>query len=624
MLYDHQDKLVKIGQADGIAPLNGNTKIDEQYLPSYVDDVIEYQGEYQPQMMEPLESTSHKSTDSGCIVFVDRHQQTMAKNGYFILGDPYGVLYKNFADKDKFVGDDGMPYKGKIYVSTEANLQLRWSGSMFVQIGSGLKLGETAGDAYPGDKGKANADAISQIQDDMLVITYGETPFSVIQQAILDYKYLACYETTERKAYHIVSYSATGVQMQCVVGNVNYGIAVTSANQWSKASLTLPKVEYVDDKVAAEATARANADNALTTSISNEAAARQSADNNLAAGISGRVAKPSASVAAGKVATSNGSGDVTWEAAKDERLPEAAAADAGKVVRVDEAGEYELSDKMATKQDVIDGCLAAGTPKAYLKADELFKQFSSSKVGYFVWEDADGVEHTRLVSGNTFAMTDDEKAAAVKVLHAPINERMTHDVPASFNEAVKITEVDTTGWNIHITSLTNFFRYCHALKSVKLRGFVTNVVHLINTFFYQCWAMTEADVRGWDTSAVTNMYGMFGSCYALKSLDLSSWDTSVVTNMTNMFIACNALRYITLSAAFFGTSQSLPFNGAQRLGFNEGDATSNGWIEHVAEVAPDTGGVAKNINLHANLYGASFAQTSIATLRSKGYTVNNV
>ena len=41
---------------------------------------------------------------------------------------------------------------------------------------------------------------LADIQDDMLMITYGVTPFTTIQQAILNYKYLACYETTERKA----------------------------------------------------------------------------------------------------------------------------------------------------------------------------------------------------------------------------------------------------------------------------------------------------------------------------------------------------------------------------------------------------------------------------------------
>lgn len=43
---------------------------------------------------------------------------------------------------------------GKIYVATDTNITYRWSGSTYVEIGSSLALGETSSTAYAGDKGK--------------------------------------------------------------------------------------------------------------------------------------------------------------------------------------------------------------------------------------------------------------------------------------------------------------------------------------------------------------------------------------------------------------------------------------------------------------------------------------
>lgn len=53
---------------------------------------------------------------------------------------------------------------GKLYVDLSTNLLYRWSGSVYVSIPASLALGETAGTAYEGNKGKANADAISAIE----------------------------------------------------------------------------------------------------------------------------------------------------------------------------------------------------------------------------------------------------------------------------------------------------------------------------------------------------------------------------------------------------------------------------------------------------------------------------
>ena len=48
----------------------------------------------------------------------------------------------------------------KIYVAQDTNLTYRWSGTRYVEISQSIALGETSTTAYPGNKGKANEDAI--------------------------------------------------------------------------------------------------------------------------------------------------------------------------------------------------------------------------------------------------------------------------------------------------------------------------------------------------------------------------------------------------------------------------------------------------------------------------------
>lgn len=91
------------GNPGGFAPLDGDVKIPSEYLPSYVDDVLEY--------------------------------PTFA--AFPVIGE-----------------------SGKIYVALDDNLTYRWSGSTYVEISKSLALGETASTAYPGNKGKKNADDI--------------------------------------------------------------------------------------------------------------------------------------------------------------------------------------------------------------------------------------------------------------------------------------------------------------------------------------------------------------------------------------------------------------------------------------------------------------------------------
>ena len=94
------------GVANGVASLDSNGTVPASQLPSYVDDVIEY----------PNRAAFPATGESG-----------------------------------------------KVYIAADTNITYRWSGTTYVVIGSDLALGETSSTAYPGDKGKKNADDIADL-----------------------------------------------------------------------------------------------------------------------------------------------------------------------------------------------------------------------------------------------------------------------------------------------------------------------------------------------------------------------------------------------------------------------------------------------------------------------------
>lgn len=57
-----------------------------------------------------------------------------------------------------FAGLPAQGEPGKIYVALDTNLTYRWSGSAYVEISQSLALGETASTAFPGDRGLALED----------------------------------------------------------------------------------------------------------------------------------------------------------------------------------------------------------------------------------------------------------------------------------------------------------------------------------------------------------------------------------------------------------------------------------------------------------------------------------
>jgi hypothetical protein len=93
-----------------------------------------------------------------------------ANNGVATLGAdgkvPSSQLPAYVDDVLEFANLEAFPAEGeggKIYVALDSNKTYRWGGSTYVEIATGLALGETQGTAYEGSKGKKNADDIATL-----------------------------------------------------------------------------------------------------------------------------------------------------------------------------------------------------------------------------------------------------------------------------------------------------------------------------------------------------------------------------------------------------------------------------------------------------------------------------
>lgn len=122
------------GKADGFAPLDGKGLVPANHLPSYVDDVLEVYATYD---ISPTGGLTNVQ------LYTDAGHQTP------VVGES-GKIYIN-------VADDEPPY------------QFRWSGTKFVDSNtSSLIIGEIAGTAFEGSRGKHLEDVVSSMPKNLI------------------------------------------------------------------------------------------------------------------------------------------------------------------------------------------------------------------------------------------------------------------------------------------------------------------------------------------------------------------------------------------------------------------------------------------------------------------------
>ena len=147
---DAQVKRSEMGKANGVATLDENVKIPSEYLPSYVDDVLEYSGN--------VSSVTIQTASTAAPVSV--HFDTTKKA--FVAKDASAKYYSSWPEKSGIpaaetfgtISANGVtPTVGKIYVDTATNKTYRWSGSGLAEISASLALGTTSSTAFRGDYG---------------------------------------------------------------------------------------------------------------------------------------------------------------------------------------------------------------------------------------------------------------------------------------------------------------------------------------------------------------------------------------------------------------------------------------------------------------------------------------
>ena len=169
---DAQVKRSEMGVANGVATLGGDGKVPAAQLPSYVDDVLEY---------------------------------------------------------DKKASFPTTGETGKIYVAKDTNLTYRWGGSAYVEISVSLALGETSSTAYAGDKGKALAERLTTAEGN---ITSNDGDITALQTRAtnLENGTTAAGKATKLATARKISLTGDATGNTTFDGTADKSISVTLAN----------------------------------------------------------------------------------------------------------------------------------------------------------------------------------------------------------------------------------------------------------------------------------------------------------------------------------------------------------------------------------------------------------
>ncbi len=204
------------GKADGFAPLDGKGLVPANHLPSYVDDVLEVYATYDVSPTGGLTNVQ---------LYTDAGHQTP------VVGES-GKIYINVADGEP-------PY------------QFRWSGTKFVDSNtSSLIIGEIAGTAFEGSRGKHLEDVVSSM------------PKNLISKVSIANK-------NKRNVIILCNYSATDGQGHYIDKPDGMVIPLTSATTQEAGLMDADSViklnQTLPDAIEAEQEARIAKDNAHDT-----------------------------------------------------------------------------------------------------------------------------------------------------------------------------------------------------------------------------------------------------------------------------------------------------------------------------------------------------------------------
>lgn len=204
------------GKADGFAPLDGKGLVPANHLPSYVDDVLEVYATYDVSPTGGLTNVQ---------LYTDAGHQTP------VVGES-GKIYINVADGEP-------PY------------QFRWSGTKFVDSNtSSLIIGEIAGTAFEGSRGKHLEDVVSSMPKNLI------SKISIANKNKRNIIILCNYSATDGQGHYIDKPDGMVIPLTPAT---TQEAGLMDANSVIKLNQTLP------DAIEAEQEARIAKDNAHDT-----------------------------------------------------------------------------------------------------------------------------------------------------------------------------------------------------------------------------------------------------------------------------------------------------------------------------------------------------------------------
>lgn len=194
------DKSV-VGKANGVASLDSTGHVPSSQLPSYVDDVLEF---------------------------------------------------------DKLASFPKTGESGKIYVALDTNLTYRWSGTAYIEISKSLAVGTVAGTAYDGAKGAALEGKVNTISNKLNTtetrsVTNAENIVALPLDALkkIQAQKGAIYATDGSNSITVAVNSQGDLELNIPIVK-NDGTITCDSAYFPEATTTSPGIMSKDDKTALE------------------------------------------------------------------------------------------------------------------------------------------------------------------------------------------------------------------------------------------------------------------------------------------------------------------------------------------------------------------------------------
>ena len=526
------------GTSNGVAELDNNGKVPSSQLPSFVDDVME----------------GYYKTDS------DR----------FYEESTFTTLIE--------------PVAGKSWVDIPANKSYRWTGSVYVRVDEGVQIGETADTAYAGNKGKANADAITAIKDGVSIDSFSDVETALAGKVdAVQGKGLSTNDYTSEektKLAGLENYDDTGIQGDISAIEEVIPSTATSQNQLATAAdIPTDAVKYTEQSLTSEqqAQARENIGAAASDDIPTDAvkytaqtltdAQKTQARTNIGAvqsdwnaynsgnpdfiknkplvkvgqGTGGNLisgtglenntneAKKLNSIAHGRNVTANGNYSIA----------------AGQYVQAN--NDYEIAYGRCNQSNA-DTAFSIGDGVDTQNRHNLMELKTDGRM--FLNGNAvktEGGDDNKLRLGQICGITDIRSSTGNKSVYQGFKNLLA----TSNTTSITFSSIDMSG-NVPRSGQSESYQFGDFIGCRKAESTVevaplagrtagktkTGAWILVESCYYMfsgCSGVTSLDLSMFDTSKVKDMRFMFYNCPALATLDISSFDMTNVIEYIDMF-----------------------------------------------------------------------------------------